>query len=187
MIRQYTYCPVKIYWRYIIGLSSPRTAPVKRGKRLHMDIWRGRHLIKKQPDETIRVLRKYYVSDETHGLSGIIDILIIREKHEKPTEYIPVEIKTGFTRHPQKQHEMQLATYLVILNSIGLRARYGILYYYDSKAYYKIMYSDSLYRAVIDARDAIRRILSGKYMPRPKIRQAKCDPCEYAKHCIVRG
>jgi len=181
MIRQYTYCPRKIYWRHVMGFSEPKTPQVERGKRIHKKIWHGRKTIKRK-NKTQKIERCYYVYDPKTQIAGTIDLLIITKNNTK-TEYTPIEIKTGFTKTPQKQHIIQLATYIMLLKNTGHNTQKGILYYKDKNKKYEITLTKQLEKEILQAKEKITEIILNEKEPPKTKTKKKCPPCEYNKLC----
>lgn len=181
MIRQYTYCPMKIYWRYIIGLHPLQTPQIKRGLKTHQKIWYGRKIVKRGKTRKI-IERKYYVYDPKTNIAGTIDLLIKIIRNNETIEEIPVEVKTG-AKKPQKQHIIQIATYILILKNTGHKTNRGILYYTDTKKKHIIKLDEKLEKQIIQTRDKIIKILKTQEEPQKTKQKWKCQPCEYNKFC----
>jgi len=186
MIRQYFYCPRKIYWRIVLP-ERPRTPQIKRGLRIHKKAWQGRRIIKKQGEIIEELIRKYPLSSEKLGISGIVDAIIIRKIGNEIINIVPIEIKTGskYTKRPEKQHIMQLVTYILLAQEEWgtEKVTHGYIIYKDTKEKYRIEPTEDLIQELNNAIRDLREILEKEKIPPPTKNKKKCHACEYRKIC----
>lgn len=182
MIRQYFYCPRKIYWMHIHRINKPRIPQVARGERIHEKVWYGRKTVDKR---SIKVKRQVYVYSKKLNLSGMIDIVIYIIKNSNIEEIIPVEVKTSSipTSKPRKPDLMQLVAYIVLLNEKSGITRRGILYYKDIDKRFEISLNNFLYSELLIALRKIREIISNELFPDATSDTRRCFSCEAKKFC----
>ena len=186
LIRQYFYCPRKVYWRIIMP-HKLRTPQIERGKRIHKKVWYGKKVLKK--GEYIEELqRKVYLVSQKLNLSGIIDAVIIKKKHGEIIKVIPVEVKTGskYAPRPEKQHIMQVIAYIILAQEYWGKEKvpHAYIIYKDTNERYVVKPDERLFKELNDAIEAIKKIQEEEQLPPPTNDFKKCNACEYRKICL---
>ncbi len=182
MIRQYFYCPRKIYWRYVRGIGKPRIPQVSRGIRIHKKIWYGRKTIARK---NYRIERQVYLHSERLNLSGTIDIVIYAMNNDNIEEIIPVEVKTSAipSKKSRKPDVMQLVAYLVLAREKWNKTERGFLYYSDIDKKFEIHLTEDLSKQLESAIEDIKRIIREEIFPEPTRDKRRCYSCEAKNFC----
>lgn len=179
-LRQYTYCPRIVYYRYCLPTIRPTTFKMEAGKAAHHDE-AGR--------EKRRSLRTYHVADgerafdvwlehEAIGLRGKLDMAIFRED-----EVIPVEYKHSPGRLGHHVI-LQLTAYGMLLERLqGVPALRGFVYYIPARRAREIALTPELKAEVGQVIAKIEAMIAAERMPPPPRRRAKCEICEFRRFC----
>ena len=176
-IRQYAYCPRKIYFRYVLRQRFLTTPKIDRGKELHTE-----HCKNKRPEKIGPVERYYnvYMRDNTLKISGSADILEWNE-----SEGVIVDLKTGHTKengiwYPDKMQLTALSILAEAQFNLTIK-RVGVWdFKKDTITYEEIDNKDRL--KVIEIADKARIIISEEIFPKAK-HGKKCSACEYNRLC----
>jgi len=182
MVKQYYYCPRKIYWIYVHRINTPKTPQIERGIKIQRKVWYGKKAIRR---DNYEIKRQQFLYSKDLGLSGIIDILLFKKSGDEIEEIIPIEIKTSSikTHKPRKQDTMQLIAYIVLAKERWNKTHKGILYYKEMDKKFVISLSNELYSELLRAIKAIRRIILDEYLPEGTSDIRKCYSCEARKLC----
>lgn len=153
IINDFEYCPRLLWVQHKLGLkllSEKSVVSIIRGRILHE---RYERLLSQYEN----VVAEYKV--EIGDLVGVVDLVI-----KRGGEYIPVEIKTGFSK---EAHKTQLQIYISML-----KARFGYLVY---RNHVEVVHRND---AALDVLKKIREILSAREAP-----PAKCNSCIFKPIC----
>lgn len=179
-IRQYVYCPMKIYYRYVLRNKMLITPKMRRGEKLHKELCKDR--VKNPDDEAVKYYYNVYLIDERLGLSAMIDVIemidntsckVIDLKSSKPPE---VGVHDG--------EKMQVAAQaLLVETNLNLKVRSGAIYYIrrHEQIDFEITSIDLL--NVLRILDRIRRIVATEEIPRGTSNLAHCNDCECRRYC----
>lgn len=101
-------------------------------------------------------------------------------------QYIPVEVKTGVTDKPYRNHVLQLATYCLLLEETYNQAvPFGVLVYGNGRQF-KIPFEAYLKRQVTTTLEEMRARLATGSIERNHNVIAKCQHCSLRIHCSQR-
>jgi CRISPR-associated exonuclease Cas4 len=179
-LRQYTYCPRIIFYRYCLPTIRPVTYKMEAGHAAQDD---------EEGRERRRSLRAYgletgerrfrvWLESEGLGLRGQADMVICRED-----EVIPVEYKNSPGRWGRHIF-LQIAAYgMLLAERDGLPARRGFVYYIPERQAREVMLDADGRRAVRETMAAIREMVRAERMPDPPDARAKCAVCEFHRFC----
>ncbi len=179
-LRQYTYCPRIVYYRYCLPTIRPVTFNMEAGKTAHQEE-AGR--------ERRRSLRAYGVEQGERrfdvevdsprlGLRGRVDMVIYR-----PEEVIPIEYKNSPGRSG-RHVLLQLAAYGMLLEEVaGVPAERGFIYYIPARRAREVVLAASLRSGVEATVLAMRGMIEEERMPPPPRRRAQCEICEFHRFC----
>jgi CRISPR-associated exonuclease Cas4 len=183
-LKQWTYCPRVVFYRYCLPMIRPVTYSMERGILAHEEA---------PAREERRSLRAYGLtsgerffdvelrSDRLH-LSGRID-LVIRVQTEQGVEGIVVDYKLS-EREAGSHFRLQLAAYaLMVEDAWGIPVRRAFLYHIPQRKAEAIHLTPALRRQVETTIAAIERAIMGEAMPRPPTRLARCVACEFRRFC----
>ncbi len=179
-LRQYTYCPRIIYYRYCLPKIRPTTYKMEAGEAAQES---------EEDREQRRSLRAYHLTDgerefnvwlesETLGLRGQVDMVIQRAE-----EVIPVEYKNSPGRGGEHIN-IQLAAYgLLSEETMGLPAQRGFIYYIPERRSQEIAIEAKLKANVEHTMAQIRAMVQAERMPTPTPARSKCAICEFRRFC----
>jgi CRISPR-associated exonuclease Cas4 len=101
-------------------------------------------------------------------------------------QYIPVEVKTGITDKPYRNHVMQLATYCLLLEEKYYQAvPFGVLVYGNGRQF-KIPFEPYLKGQITTTLEEMRTKLATGSIVRKHDSIAKCQYCSLRIHCSQR-
>ena len=176
-IRQYAYCPRKIYYRYVLRQKVQTTPKIERGKEIHRETCKN-----KKPERMGSIERYYnvYLRDENLRISGSADII----EWDGETGVL-IDLKTGRTKetgiwYPDKIQLIALA--MLAEEQLHIRIdKIGIWdYRKDSVTFEEI---DDKYRLkVLEIIGKIRKIVAMEVFPKVK-KGKRCFACECYKLC----
>lgn len=185
-LKQYTYCPRIVYYRYCLPKVRPLTVLMEEGIRQH-ETEEGR--------EERRSLRNYGVTEgertfhlalhsQKLGLTGRLDLAIaVPERHAPNAEAIVVEYKYSEQR-AGSHFKLQLAAYALLLEEAwGIPVKRSFLYSIPLKRAETIPITTLLRKKVTQTVEHIRDIVKHEHMPNPPVRQYQCIACEFRRFC----
>jgi len=170
-IRQYYYCPRKIYFRYVLRVRTPETYKMVRGRRVHENFRIDGNVVK-----------DVYLCSEELGIAGIIDLL----------EFVGdgvvniIEIKCGgFGRRMYEDHKVQLAAQAMLVEEVlGLRVHKIKTLNAETGDIREIYITEYHREMVRRALEDMRRIVEREIVPEPTEHRARCVDCECRVFCI---
>ena len=115
MIEEYCYCPLKIYYKYVLGIPSRETLLMRTGKEFHEGVQakekRRRTLLRFRKLKIMRKWHYLYVCSKELSLQGCIDIVAQLDDGK----YTVVEIKLSETSHKVPPgYKYQLVAYAML-------------------------------------------------------------------------
>ena len=185
-LKQWTYCPRVLYYRYCLPEIRPVTDLMAAGIRSHSDE-AGR--------EERRSLRAYGLTvgerafdvelrSTALGLRGRLDLAIAVPERQAPrAEAIVVEYKDS--EKPAGPHfKLQLAAYALLLEEAwGLPVRRGFIYAIPLRKAEIIPITPALRQKVRQTVDAMRAAVAGERMPDAPASRRPCVSCEFRRFC----
>jgi len=115
------------------------------------------------------------------GLVGRPDYIV-----EISSKHIPVEVKSGKTRGPYRNHVLQLATYCLLIEEIyNQTVPFGILTY-SSGQQFTIPFTAVLREDITKTLNEMRMQLASKSAERNHDVAARCKFCSFRKFCNRR-
>ncbi len=118
------------------------------------------------------------------GIAGKPDYII----RDGTSALIPVELKSGHSSKPHRNHVMQLAAYcLLIEETYAKPVPYGLIVYGDGKQH-RIKFDDALRSDLISTVEDMRRCWSEGNPVRHSFK-GKCSSCSLRKdcpHCLAK-
>jgi CRISPR-associated exonuclease Cas4 len=183
-LKQWTYCPRVVFYRYCLPTIRPITYSMERGIVAHEEAVareerRSLHAYGLTSGE--RCFDVVLRSERLH-LSGRID-LVIRVQTEQGEEGIVVDYKLS-EREAGSHFKLQLATYaLMVEEAWGIPVRRAFLYHIPQRKAEAISLTPALRRRVETTVAAIERAIRGEVMPEPPAKLARCVACEFRRFC----
>ena len=185
-LKQWTYCPRVLYYRYCLPEIRPVTDLMRAGIGSHSDEV-GR--------EERRSLRTYGLNmgerafdvplrSNPLGLRGRLDLAIAVPDRAAPgAEAIVVEYKDS-EKAAGPHFKLQLAAYALLLEDVwGLPVRRGYIYSIPLRTAEVITITPALRRKVQQAVAAMRTAIEGEHMPAPPASRRPCISCEFRRFC----
>lgn len=179
-LKQYTYCPRIVYYRYCLPAIRPTTYKMEHGREAHDS---------EEDRERRRSLRAYGLEDgERHfnlnvesvtlGLRGRLDLAICRSEEALPIEYKDSPGRLGSHIH------MQLAAYGLLLEEAWQRpALRGFVYFIPTRRVREIALTAELKAGVVTALETLREMIAAERMPPPTPQRRRCAVCEFHRFC----
>ena len=185
-LKQYTFCPRIVYYRYCLPRIRPITYSMEEGIRSHEE---------EETREERRSLRNYGLTTGERafhlalqstklGLTGRVDLAIATPSREAPSsEAIVVEYKLS-EQKAGSHFILQLAAYaLLVEEAWGLPVNKGFLYSIPLRKAEPIAITQHLRRKVIQTVMQIRHIVESEIMPSPPNSLRRCVTCEFRRFC----
>jgi CRISPR-associated exonuclease Cas4 len=185
-LKQYTYCPRIVYYRYVLPHIRPITYKMQAGIAAHDD---------EAEREARRSLRPYDIEQGERwfnvrldspmlGVRGRLDMVIaVPDRVAPEAELIPVEYKLS-DRTPGTHFKVQLATYALLLEELWQRpVRHGFLYLIPLRKAVAIPISSVLRRKARDLIAAMQKMVAHETMPDPPASRRPCINCEFRRFC----
>ena len=170
-IRQYYYCPRKIYFRYVLRVRTQETYKMKKGRLIHEKANLGENTVK-----------DVYLCSEELGIVGIIDIL---EFVDNATVNI-IEIKTSkFKGKMYEDHKVQLAAQAMLVeNVLGLKVNKIRTLNIETGKYQEVHITEYHREMVRHALEKMKHIVLNEIIPEPTKHRARCIDCECRSFCV---
>lgn len=185
-LKQWTYCPRVVYYRYCLPDIRPLTDLMRAGIAGHTDE-AGR--------EERRSLRVYGLTAGERtadlalhstqlGLRGRIDLAIATPNRiASGAEAIVVEYKDS-EQALGMHFKVQLAAYALLLEEAwGLPVRRGFIYRIPLRRAEAVSITPSLRATVKTTVEALRAMVAGERMPAAPQRRRQCVSCEFRRFC----
>lgn len=162
------YCPRRFYLEYILGELYANHHVIE-GQYLHERAYT-------EPDE----LSGLWVWSDRLGLVGVVDRLEWRKG-----EALVVEYKVGrASEEAYLSDAVQLAAQaLCLLESRGIEAKRGFVYYHKSHVRREVAFTEALFAAVEKAVARMRTLLGSSRPPGVEVPPAKCGGCSVREAC----
>lgn len=185
-LKQWTYCPRIVYYRYCL----PTVRPVTRSMNHGIDGHRA-----ESGREERRSLRAYGLEHgervfdlalhaEELGLRGRLDLAIaVPERNAPGAEAVVVEYKDS-ERKAGAHFKLQLAAYALLLEEAwSLPVRLGCIYHIPTRHVERIAITPALRAKVRATVAALRDAVDGEHMPAPPLNRSPCVGCEFRRFC----
>lgn len=119
-----------------------------------------------------------WLSDETLGLSGKLDLLLAAPGRVAVVDFKLTSGELG------DNHRAQLAGYSMLAEAVlGVPAERAFVYRIPDNRIFAVEITTELRQAVVSALDAIRRMCEVQWWPPPTPVRARCVECEFANYC----
>jgi CRISPR-associated exonuclease Cas4 len=185
-LKQYTYCPRIVFYRYCLPRIRPVTFTMTEGIRSHTE---------EDSREERRSLRNYNLTEGERafhlslqsaqlGLTGRIDLAIATPSRTAPNaEGIVVEYK--LTEQKAGAHfKLQLAAYALLLEEAwGLPVKRAYMYSISMREAEPVPITPHLRHKVMQTVAHIRHIITSEIMPPPPDSLRPCITCEFRRFC----
>ena len=179
-LKQYLYCPRKVYFTYVMPVDKKPTFKMNYGKIIEEKIDR---LETRRTLKRYRLLQgeKYFhvpVKSERLGLSGEIDLLIRTQNNLYPVDF---KFVRGF---PYKSHLYQLAGYALILEDMYLiEISTGFIYFIPDERIFTIRIKKELKMSCLKVIEEIKAMILNESMPPATPFKRRCLECECQNFC----
>lgn len=185
-LKQWTYCPRILYYRYCLPEIRPVTDLITAGIASHRD---------EGAREERRSLRNYGLTvgerafdvglrSNTLGLRGRLDLAIaVPDRVAAGAEALVVEYKDS--EKPAGPHfKLQLAAYALLLEEAwGLPVRRGLIYSIPLRQSEIVSITPALRQKVRQTVAAMRSAVAGEHMPEAPASRRPCVSCEFRRFC----
>lgn len=183
-LKQWTYCPRVVYYRYGLPRIRPITYTMEAGMLAHAEA---------ASREERRSLRAYGLAEgerffdvalrsERLHLSGRVD-LVIRVQTAQGPAGIVVDYKLS-ERQAGAHFKVQLAAYALMLEEAWeMPVQRAYLYHIPQRQAEAIPITAALRRKVETTIEAIHTTIAGEAMPQPPARLGPCVACEFRRFC----
>ncbi len=185
-LKQFTYCPRIVYYRYCLPRIRPITFSMEEGIRNHAE---------ENAREERRSLHTYGLVEGERafhlalrstnlGLTGRVDLAIATPSREaKEAQGIVVEYKLS-EQKAGAHFILQLAAYALLLEEAwGLPVKQGFLYSIPLRRAEPIVITSQLKRKVRQTVEHIQQMIDREIMPPPPASLRRCVTCEFRRFC----
>jgi CRISPR-associated exonuclease Cas4 len=185
-LKQWTYCPRIVYYRYCLPDVRPLTYKMEAGMAAHGE---------ESDREVRRSLRPYglatgerffnvHLRADDFQLRGRLDMVIAVPDRDSPdAELIPVEYKLS-DRAPGRHFKVQLAMYGLLLESAWqVPVRRGFIYLIPARKAVAIPITPALKRQALSQLAEIRTMVEREALPNPPASRRPCISCEFRRFC----
>ena len=179
-LRQWVYCPRVVYYHQVMPGAGQSTYKMKEGLR-------AQELIENL--EMRRTLREYGLDgaerqfgvgleDESVGLTGRIDLLLIGEKYGAVVDFKLTSGDVG------ENHRMQLAGHASLVEAVfHVPVKLTFLFRIPDSKVFPVPITQELRERVVESIRAIQKMRETQELPEPTSLRARCSECEYANYC----
>lgn len=182
-IKQWTYCPRIVYFRFNWPGVRPSTYNLEEGRQSHEDfeaaLRHRRRRLRGLPEGEWMFNVSHYST--RLGLSGRVDLVILREE-----EAIPVDFKDSFNLKA-RHFRLQVAAYaLLVEEALSLPVRRGVIYSLPKRRGQEVRVDGRLRNEVFRLVQTIAETVQGEHMPPGPKSVAPCIACEFRRFCNDR-
>lgn len=183
-LKQWTYCPRVVFYRYCLPRIRPITYSMQAGLQAHGEVAsreerRSLHAYGLEAGE--RFFDVALTSERLH-LTARID-LVIRTQTQQGEEGVVVDYKLS-ERQAGSHFKLQLAAYAMMVEEAwGIPVRRAFLYHIPQRQAEAIPITPSLRQKVETTIAAIHATIAGEVMPMPPTRLGPCVACEFRRFC----
>jgi len=182
LIRQWCYCPRKVYYFELIDIKVEYPTWVKQGERFHNieeKLWRRRNLSRFNLQKG-KIHHNLVMQNNKLGLHGITDMAI-----ETDEAVYAVEFKLS-ANNKKRGDQLQLAGYAMLLEKHFSKPSLVGFLVGKGKILHTIDIDAEKREAVQSITDKIRRMLRRGLKPESSATVAQCCACEYVNFCNDR-
>jgi CRISPR-associated exonuclease Cas4 len=181
-LKNWAYCPRVVYYHRVMPEAAPMTSKMRSGlkaQELIEKLGLRRTLNRYNFDAARRVFGRW-LSDETVGISGRVDLILIREE-AGVAAVVDYKLTGGV---PGDNHRLQLHGYAVLVEqAYGVRVDQAFLYRIPDERVFVIPIEKAGRDRVFSAVDEIRKMIAEQILPPPTQTRTKCADCEFANYC----
>lgn len=179
-IKNYMYCRRTVYFAHFLPGQRPTTYKMQEGKLSHQEV------VEREERRSLRAYKLEHgerefsvmLQSDRLGLSGLLDMVIVRQ-----SEAIPVEFKNS-TGRLGMNHRYQLVGYaLLVEERYGKPVRRGFVYFIPLKRAQEVIITPNMRRYVTRLLREMREMLRGEVLPPATGQQGRCVDCEYRRYC----
>ena len=185
MLNEFTYCPRLFYLEWVQG-EFEDNADTREGRFQHRTVDRERERVERDPETSeagmIRTT-SVLMSAPEEGLIARMD-LVEFDGHTA----VPVDYKRG--RVPDipggawEPERVQLCAQGLILRENGYNAKYGVLYYVESRTRVDVPFDDELIHRTRSLVQELRKTAARGQIPPPLQDSPKCPRCSLVGICL---
>ncbi|MCQ5375309.1 MAG: CRISPR-associated protein Cas4 [Methanomassiliicoccales archaeon] len=184
-ITQYFYCPRKIYFLRVLGVSVPSKPKMEMAKeeheKEHQRVVERKEIYGFPREEVKEVLHSVAIEASEYHLYGVIDTVLILTSGE----IIPVDIKYSRFEEKKRNWTKQLVAYSLLLESkMKVKVTRAALFFPESKKRIIIEISSEDKKALLKDIDTIMSIIINEVLPNVS-KDKKCSYCEMNRFCTL--
>ncbi|MCL7388064.1 MAG: CRISPR-associated protein Cas4 [Thaumarchaeota archaeon] len=181
-VRDYIFCPMLFYHKYVVGLLEPMTEMMLEGSREYLRDearWRERKtLLNERRIKADRMLFSYPLTSKKYRIHGIADTIFWVNRKMNI-----LEIKYGSSSGPFRNHLYQAAAYALMAEEEFSQPAYKIILFYKThRKWVERRFTMQLRAYLIKVLERAWEVLEGKLVLEPKPR-APCASCWYRRFC----
>lgn len=183
-LKQYTYCPRVIFYRYCMPEVRPVTYKMEAGIAAQNRVTSLEKRRSLRAYDLVEGIRHFNISVESArlGLSGQVD-LVVESGEGQGRRLTPVDFKLS-RRQPGRHFYLQLASYALLLEEAwGAPVETGYLYLMPSKQSIRVEMTTRLRREVVRTCEEVRAMVTAERMPPPPKQRSQCVNCEFRRFC----
>ena len=181
LIRQYIFCPRVVYFHLFSNIKPSFPRHVQLGHRYHdkQNALLTHRRFKKLQINYTQIISDYYLSNESIGLKGIVDIGFVCEDEVVACEY-------KFVKKPQFSHILQVVGYSLLMErEFNKPAKRGYIIYGKNIKFQPVnilKYKKNFFEVL----EKINFIYENEIFPDSSAAGDKCSQCEYINFCDDR-
>lgn len=181
-LKNWAYCPRVVYYHRVMPEAAPMTGKMRSGLRAQELIERLelRRTLDRYDFGGARRIFGRWLSDETLGLSGRVDLILIREEVSEAA-VVDYKLTSGDLGD---NHRLQLHGYAVLVErAYGVRVDRAFLYRIPDERVFVLPIEEAGRERVVSAVEGIRDMIKEQLLPPPTLARGKCLDCEFANYC----
>jgi CRISPR-associated protein Cas4 len=178
-MKQYIYCPRKLYYRHVMQLDFFKSFKMKRGTEIH------EHEIKVRPIERDGSIERYYNMHIESPRLGLMTVLDAFEFDGIQT--YPIEFKMGIKKLDDipPDYKSQLVLQAILLEEMfKIIVTKGKFIFLDMKEQIEVPISISDKKAILSKVNEARSMIKNEVMPEPTDVKGRCTDCEMYGRCM---
>ncbi len=176
MLRQYLYCPRKIYWRDVAKIPRPPTYLMDKGTEFHKRKSDKQYIYK----NSLATYREFYIEIQSLRLKAVVDLVVEYTDHLRVVEYkhsIPIPTPKGYL--------VQLASHVILSEAHFNKPVTTVEVRREGGFHVELIITEENKQEVLQTRDLIEQLMDDGSLPKPCENKRRCYPCEYRRVCKI--
>ena len=181
-LKNWAYCRRVVFYHRVMPEAAPMTGKMRSGLKAQdmVEKLELRRTLERYGFEGARKVFGSWLTNEELGLSGRVDLALIREETGEAA-VVDYKLTSG---EPGDNHRMQLHGYAMLVEAEhGVTVSRAFLYRIPDERVFVIPIEDAWRARVREAVMGIREMVREQVLPEATAVRGRCEDCEFANYC----